>query len=72
MTPKDNDKLNTPESPEADEDYSLEEILAEYGGSLEHQLLRSVENAGEDAPPEAAAPGEASPAPKAEIGRAHF
>ena len=65
MTPKDNDKLNTPESPEADEDYSLEEILAEYGGSLEHQLLRSVENAGEDAPPEAAAPGEASPAPKA-------
>lgn len=40
MTPKDNNNIRNP-APE--EDYSLEEILAEYGGSLEHHLLREVE-----------------------------
>ncbi|MDE6454852.1 MAG: hypothetical protein K2L38_02815, partial [Dysosmobacter sp.] len=56
MTPKDDNSMNAP-SPE--EDYSLEEILAEYGGSLEHHLLRETE------PPEApepAAPAESGPA----------
>lgn len=40
MTPNDD---NSHTLPTAEEDYSLEEILAEYGGSLEHQLLRSAE-----------------------------
>ena len=52
MTPKDENQLNAP-APE--DGYSLEEILAEYGGSLEHHLLRETE------PPEAPAPGPAPP-----------
>ena len=40
MTPKDDKNIPVP-APE--DDYSLEEILAEYGGSLEHQLLREAE-----------------------------
>ena len=51
MTPKDDNNISVP-APE--DDYSLEEILAEYGGSLEHHLLRDME--------EAPAPAEASPA----------
>ena len=53
MTPKDN-HISPPE-----EDYSLEEILAEYGGSLEHHLLRETEVPAESEPP--AAPAESAP-----------
>ena len=71
MTPQDDN--HTPASlPE--EDYSLEEILAEYGGSLEHQLLRDAEPEvpppekavlSEDAsPPEEAPPPEEPPSPE--------
>ena len=53
MTPKD----NNPNAPAPEEDYSLEEILAEYGGSLEHHLLRDAEApAKPPAPPEEPAP----------------
>ena len=47
MSPKDDNRIN---APSAEEDYSLEEILAEYGGSLEHSLLREAK------PPEAPEP----------------
>ena len=40
MSQKDEKKTNAP-APE--DDFSLEDILAEYGGSLEHQLLRGAE-----------------------------
>lgn len=56
MTPKDDNPINVP-APE--DDYSLEEILAEYGGSLEHQLLREAE-AFAEAP---AVPAEETPPP---------
>ena len=56
MTPKDDNNIPAPE-----EDYSLEEILAEYGGSLEHHLLREAE----EAPQPAEAPVQ-EPAPPAE------
>lgn len=56
MTPKDN-HITSPE-----EDYSLEEILAEYGGSLEHHLLRETEAPAEQEPPAASA----EPAPTQE------
>lgn len=52
MTPKDENQLN---APALEDGYSLEEILAEYGGSLEHHLLRETE------PPEAPSPGPAPP-----------
>ncbi len=39
MTPQDDNIINTP----LEENYSLEEILAEYGGSLENHLLRGTE-----------------------------
>lgn len=58
MTPKDN-HISPPE-----EDYSLEEILAEYGGSLEHHLLRETEAPAEPEPP--AAPAEPAPAQEPE------
>ncbi len=51
MTPKDDHNIPAP-APE--DDYSLEEILAEYGGSLEHHLLRAAE-------PPPPAPQESSP-----------
>ena len=56
MTPKEDNHISPPE-----EDFTLEDILAEYGGSLEQQLLRSAENPPPppDAPPEV--PPEASP-----------
>ena len=66
MTPK--NPLNTP-PPE--EDYSLEDILAEYGGSLEHRLLREASPPAAKAPeaqsppPEPPAPAAESPRPKA-------
>ena len=34
-----------------DPDFSLEEILAEYGGSREQKLMRDVERAAEPEPP---------------------
>ena len=61
MTPKDDKNIPVP-APE--DDYSLEEILAEYGGSLEHHLLRETEEA---APAPAEPPPrepEASPVPE--------
>ena len=59
MTPK--NPLNTP-PPE--EDYSLEDILAEYGGSLEHRLLREASPPAAKAP-EAAKEAKAPEAPAA-------
>ena len=53
---------NLTDVPASGEDYSLEEILAEYGGSLEQTLLRGTELREEPAPveeppvPEAAKP----------------
>ena len=41
MTSKDDHNIPAPASPE--EDYSLEDILEEFGGSLERHLLRSLE-----------------------------
>lgn len=35
--------LTNTDVPASDEPYTLEEILAEYGGSLEQQLLRQAE-----------------------------
>ena len=63
MTPNDDSSISV--SPE--EDYSLEDILAEYGGSLEHHLLRSAEPPAEETTPKAPSPPspepEESPAP---------
>ncbi len=61
MTPKDDNNISVP-APE--DNYSLEEILAEYGGSLEHHLLRDMEEAPApaEAPPAEPAPEEAPPA----------
>lgn len=56
MTPKDDKNIPVP-APE--DDYSLEEILAEYGGSLEHHLLRETEAPADPEPP--AAPAEPAP-----------
>ena len=61
MTPKDEHTLYdtldalAPDTgvPEAEEDFSLEEILAEYGADREHRLLEDVERA-VSAPPPAA------------------
>ena len=50
--------------PASDEEFSLEEILAEYGGSLEQQLLRQAEAEAE--PPEEAEPRQAEPPEEAE------
>lgn len=61
MTPKDNKNIPVP-APE--DDYSLEEILAEYGGSLEHHLLRETEAPADPEPP--AAPAEPAPAQEPE------
>ncbi|MCI9578771.1 MAG: hypothetical protein HFF98_07995 [Oscillibacter sp.] len=67
MTPKDDHQLNAP-APE--EDYTLEEILAEYGGSLEHHLLREAGTPEVPVPEPPAAPMEpaakleAQPAPE--------
>lgn len=63
MTPKDDHQLNTP-APE--DDYTLEEILAEYGGSLEHQLLREAEAPQAPAPEPPAVPAEPGPLEKPE------
>ncbi len=63
MTPKDDHQLNTP-VPE--DDYTLEEILAEYGGSLEHQLLREAEAPQAPAPEPPAVPAEPGPLGKPE------
>ncbi len=63
MTPKDDHQLNTP-VPE--DDYTLEEILAEYGGSLEHQLLREAEAPRAPAPKPPAVPAEPGPLEKPE------
>ena len=61
MTPKDDKNIPVP-APE--DDYSLEEILAEYGGSLEHHLLRKTEAPADPEPP--AAPAEPAPAQEPE------
>ena len=61
MTPKDDKNIPVP-APE--DDYSLEEILAEYGGSLEHHLLRETEAPADPEPP--AAPAEPAPAQEPE------
>jgi len=70
MTPKDDNGIQTPASQEDEEAYSLEEILAEYGGSLEDHLLHS--NAPkQDAPSEKAdASAEEEGAPPMEEPRA--
>ena len=49
---------NLTDVPASEEDFSLEEILAEYGGSLEQVLLRETE----DTPP----PPEPAPEPSPE------
>ena len=84
MTSKDHEKIYDPlmegTDVPADGDFSLEEILAEYGTSREQQILRDVERtvsaktqeptaktaAGEQAamPPEEEAPPEEAPAEK--------
>ncbi len=67
MTPKDNN-ISAPE-----DDYSLEEILAEYGGSLEHHLLRKAGPAEAPAPEPAPGPAretEAPPEPEPEAPKA--
>ena len=58
MTPKDD--YNTGASSQPGEDYSLEDILAEYGGSLVHHLLRGAEQ--KDAAQKASAPEASVPA----------
>lgn len=67
MAPKDEKRQYDPQggtdAPAAEEDFSLEEILAEFGGSLEQTLLRhSVGSAG-DEPPASAPPPAAEPVP---------
>lgn len=54
--------------PPAEGEFSLEEILAEYGGSLEQQMLRDVERElePESAPAPAAKPEQKKPAPPPE------
>lgn len=56
--------------PASDEEFSLEEILAEYGGSLEQQLLRQAEAGAEpkeaESPEEAPEPKQAEPPKEAE------
>ena len=56
--------------PASDEEFSLEEILAEYGGSLEQQLLRQAEAEAEpkeaESPEEAPEPKQAEPPKEAE------
>ena len=59
MTPK-----NPMNAPPPEEDYSLEDILAEYGGSLEHRLLREASPPAAKAP-EAAKEAKAPEAPAA-------
>lgn len=63
MTPKDDHQLNAP-APE--EDYTLEEILAEYGGSLEHNLLREAGTPEVPVPEPPAAPMEPAAKPEAQ------
>ena len=63
MTPKDDHQLNAP-APE--EDYTLEEILAEYGGSLEHHLLREAGTPEVPVPEPPAAPMEPAAKPEAQ------
>nr|WP_325205053.1 hypothetical protein [uncultured Oscillibacter sp.] len=63
MTPKDDHQLNAP-APE--EDYTLEEILAEYGGSLEHHLLRETGTPEVPIPEPPAAPMEPAAKPEAQ------
>lgn len=58
MTPTDDNNLNVPSAPE--EDYSLEDILSEYGEGMEQRLLRSAAS-----PPDA--PEEARETPPEEI-----
>ncbi len=60
MTPKDDNNISAP-APE--DDYSLEEILAEYGGSLEQHLLRDTEKA-QPAPSAPAEPPEDETTPQ--------
>ena len=54
MNPKDKKNPygleNATDVPAAHEDYSLEEILAEFGGSLEQTLLRGTETTEEESP----------------------
>ena len=72
MAPKDEEKLYDETGVPAEGDFSLEEILAEYGGSLEQHMLRDVERelAEEAEPasqPESPAPEpQEKPAPPAE------
>ena len=54
---------NLTDVPASEEDFSLEEILAEYGGSLEQVLLRETEDA---LPPEPAPESPPRPEPKAQ------
>lgn len=63
MDPKDKKNSygleNATDVPAAQEDYSLEEILAEFGGSLEHTLLKGTAAA----PPEEETPPPPDPVP---------
>lgn len=61
MTPKDDNNIPAPAQ---EEDYSLEEILAEYGGSLEHHLLREAEEAPKPAEEPAPEPPAEEPVPE--------
>ena len=54
---------NLTDVPASEEDFSLEEILAEYGGSLEQVLLREMEDA---LPPEPAPESPPRPEPEAQ------
>ena len=63
MTPKDDHQLNAPAPEEA---YTLEEILAEYGGSLEHHLLREAGTPEVPVPEPPAAPMEPAAKPEAQ------
>ncbi len=67
MTPKDEKNVydtltGGTDVPAAEEDFSLEEILAEYGGSREQKILRDVEAAVAPEPPTEAPVTESPPA----------
>ena len=61
---------NLTDVPASEEEFSLEEILAEYGGSLEQVLLRETEEQPEEkASPPPEAPLESAPSPRPEPDR---
>lgn len=64
------DLLTSTDVPASDEDFSLEEILAEYGGSLQQTILRDVEQAvaaqSQDTEPELEPEPDSEPDPEPE------